>query len=93
MGNFDDIGTGVVEEVPATAAAVWSLVTSARNALIVSWAVMASSVRATRCLLSSISLLLQAAKQSSSHRSWSLSCSTFYRASLDTNSRLKTKKI
>ena len=45
------------EEVPATAAAVWSLVTSARNALIVSWAVMASSVRATRCLLSSISLL------------------------------------
>ena len=46
MGNFDDIGTGVVEEVPATAAAVWSLVTSARNALIVSWAVVASSVRA-----------------------------------------------
>ena len=57
MGNFDDIGTGVVEEVAAIAAAVWSLVSSARNALIVSWAVMASSVRATRCLLSSISLL------------------------------------
>ena len=44
VGNFDDIGTGVVEEVAAIAAAVWSLVTSARNASILSFAVVTRSI-------------------------------------------------